>query len=97
MSIQLTLSVLDAGAPNCTALCGGEALPADLANDLVPRVRGLWNVYGPTETTIWSSLWRVEAGAPIAIGRPILKTTVRAPKCLCPGQCARTSRLLMYA
>src|ERR1700743_2275297 len=35
-------------------LCGGEALPKDLADQLVPRCRELWNMYGPTETTIWS-------------------------------------------
>ncbi len=40
-------------------LCGGEALPRDLANDLLARGPELWNMYGPTETTIWSSVARL--------------------------------------
>jgi acyl-coenzyme A synthetase/AMP-(fatty) acid ligase len=56
-------------------LCGGEALPRNLASDLLRRAGEVWNVYGPTETTIWSSAWRVEAGeGVIAIGRPIANT-----------------------
>jgi acyl-coenzyme A synthetase/AMP-(fatty) acid ligase len=58
------------------ALCGGEALPGQLAGQLLPRTRSLWNLYGPTETTIWSSLYQVsEAGEEtIPIGRPIGNT-----------------------
>ena len=33
-----------------------------------------WNLYGPTETTIWSAAWRVSPGEPIVIGRPIANT-----------------------
>ena len=59
------------------ALCGGETLPRDLADDLRSRVGVLWNMYGPTETTIWSSLTKVEAGPePICIGRPIDNTDI---------------------
>ncbi|HEX9935555.1 MAG TPA: amino acid adenylation domain-containing protein, partial [Longimicrobium sp.] len=43
------------GAHGMRALCGGEALPAELASALRSRVGALWNVYGPTETTIWST------------------------------------------
>ena len=46
------------GDPGMTALCGGEALSPNLAADLLPRVKTLWNMYGPTETTIWSSVFR---------------------------------------
>jgi len=55
--------------------CGGEALDRDLANQLLPLGDGLWNLYGPTETTIWSCVGRVtgESG-PVAIGRPIANT-----------------------
>jgi acyl carrier protein len=50
-------------------------LPRDLADRLLPRGEALWNLYGPTETTIWSSSARIEAGdGPITIGRPILNT-----------------------
>lgn len=51
-----------AGRPDLTALCGGEALTGDLAEALLPRVGRLWNMYGPTETTIWSSCLEVLPG-----------------------------------
>jgi amino acid adenylation domain-containing protein len=57
------------------ALCGGEALPRDLAETLVDHASELWNVYGPTETTIWSSATRVTHGSgPLPIGPPIANT-----------------------
>jgi amino acid adenylation domain-containing protein len=56
-------------------LCGGEALPYDLACRLLEKQTLLWNLYGPTETTIWSSLYRVDTGRqPVPIGRPIANT-----------------------
>jgi acyl-coenzyme A synthetase/AMP-(fatty) acid ligase len=65
------------------ALCGGEALPRALADRLLARGLELWNLYGPTETTIWSTRQRVEptdaVAAPDAtcrIGRPIAQTQV---------------------
>jgi amino acid adenylation domain-containing protein len=59
------------------ALCGGEAMPRDLAAELGSRTAELWNMYGPTETTVWSTIHRVtETGAPILIGHPIANTTV---------------------
>jgi amino acid adenylation domain-containing protein len=63
------------GTPGLTMLCGGEALPRDLADRLHGRGAALWNLYGPTETTIWSSAARVENGeGPVTIGRPIANT-----------------------
>lgn len=59
-----------------TLLVGGEALPMELARDLLETGVGeLWNMYGPTETTIWSSMDKVETreGA-VSIGRPIANT-----------------------
>ena len=57
------------------ALCGGEALPRDLAEALRPRVAELWNVYGPTETAIWSAAGEVEPGdGPVPLGAPIANT-----------------------
>ncbi len=44
---------------NLKILCGGEALPRDLANQLLGACGSLWNVYGPTEATIWSTLDQV--------------------------------------
>jgi amino acid adenylation domain-containing protein len=58
-----------------TMLCGGEALPRELANQLVAGGGELWNVYGPTETTIWSSCAKIDGGdEPIAVGTPIANT-----------------------
>jgi len=57
------------------ALCGGEAMPADLAKELLEKCDSLWNMYGPTETTIWSSLKQIkEEDALITIGKPIANT-----------------------
>ncbi|HEX3528690.1 MAG TPA: non-ribosomal peptide synthetase, partial [Thermoanaerobaculia bacterium] len=65
------------GKPELMALCGGEALPRDLADRLLGAVSALWNVYGPTETTIYSTLDRVGAGGgPVSIGRPLANTRV---------------------
>lgn len=57
------------------ALCGGEALPRELADKLLARASEVWNVYGPTETTIWSSATRVARGDGMPrIGPPIANT-----------------------
>jgi amino acid adenylation domain-containing protein/non-ribosomal peptide synthase protein (TIGR01720 family)/FkbM family methyltransferase len=73
--------LLDAGwegSPDLRILCGGEALPRDLAGRLLNRAASLWNVYGPTETTIWSTVERMAVGeGEVAIGRPIANTTVQ--------------------
>ena len=65
------------GNPNLKALCGGEALPGSLAAELRRRSGELWNMYGPTETTIWSTTQQV-TGERIccSIGRPIANTLV---------------------
>ena len=57
------------------ALCGGEALPMGLSKKLLEKVNELWNLYGPTETTIWSSVKRIlMEDDVITIGRPIANT-----------------------
>jgi amino acid adenylation domain-containing protein len=59
------------------ALCGGEPLPVALADRLVGLGVELWNMYGPTETTIWSTCTRVTTqGKSLTIGRPIANTTL---------------------
>jgi amino acid adenylation domain-containing protein len=76
-TFRLLLDAGFAGKRDLTALCGGEALPRDLATALLPRVGALWNMYGPTETTIWSTAARITdpaAGCPI--GQPIANTRV---------------------
>ncbi|MBK7539540.1 MAG: amino acid adenylation domain-containing protein [Myxococcales bacterium] len=65
------------GGASFKALCGGEALPQELAEALLDRVGELWNMYGPTETTVWSTCGRVQAGqGTITIGRPIANTEI---------------------
>jgi amino acid adenylation domain-containing protein len=70
--------LLEAGwqsTPGLKALCGGEALPWELAQDILARCSELWNMYGPTETTIWSSVSKLEPGQnTITIGYPIANT-----------------------
>jgi amino acid adenylation domain-containing protein len=62
------------GKSDLRILCGGEALTQDLARQLLPRCRELWNLYGPTETTIWSSVDRVTSPDCISLGQPIANT-----------------------
>ncbi|WP_218575082.1 non-ribosomal peptide synthetase [Reyranella sp. CPCC 100927] len=66
----------DWAAGRLKALCGGEALPPDLAVALLSRGVELWNMYGPTETTIWSSLARITAGDAITVGAAIHDTQI---------------------
>ncbi len=57
-------------------IAGGEALPRDLANDLIALGGELWNCYGPTETTIYSSVVRIKAEDGIVpIGPPLANTS----------------------
>jgi amino acid adenylation domain-containing protein len=71
-----------AGRPGLTALAGGEGLLTELADRLLPKVGRIFNVYGPTETTIWSSRLLVsETGAGggeafVALGEPIAATSL---------------------
>lgn len=66
------------GDARLRVLSGGEALPRALADRLLPLCREVWNAYGPTETTIVSTLHRVSATAcDVPIGRPIANTTLR--------------------
>ncbi|HEU5377791.1 MAG TPA: amino acid adenylation domain-containing protein [Ktedonobacteraceae bacterium] len=65
------------GEPDLTILCGGESLSRDLANQLLDRCAALWNVYGPTEATIWSTLTHLTSReTPITIGRPLANTQI---------------------
>ena len=70
--------LIDSGwgrTPGLKMLCGGEALPRDLADQILARGGTLWNMYGPTETTIWSSTYEVKRGdEPIHLGHPIANT-----------------------
>lgn len=57
-------------------LCGGDLINNDLIKDLLASCMELWNMYGPTETTIWSSTKKIEQGtSPQNIGQPIKETS----------------------
>lgn len=58
------------------ALAGGEALSCTFIGPLLEKVGSIWNMYGPTETTIWSTLMALQPNQPIDIGRPIANTQV---------------------
>ncbi|WP_338844849.1 amino acid adenylation domain-containing protein [Massilia sp. W12] len=66
-----------AGMPQLTALSGGEALSLDLARTLLEKCGRLWNMYGPTEATIWCAMQELDAAmlapqdAQIPIGKPV--------------------------
>ncbi len=72
--------LLEAGWPGSSQLkilCGGETLPFELAKQLLERGASLWNLYGPTETTIWSLAHQIEPrDESVYIGRPIANTQV---------------------
>jgi amino acid adenylation domain-containing protein len=59
-----------------TVYCGGEALPKDLVTKLTGKIAALWNLYGPTETTIYSTIKHVKNADDITIGKPVANTQV---------------------
>jgi amino acid adenylation domain-containing protein len=77
---QMLLAAGWSGRSSLTALCGGEALRTDLSRDLMGRVGALWNLYGPTEVSVWSCLRRIttvpERGAVESIGNAIANTRI---------------------
>lgn len=63
--------------PGLKALCGGETLTPELSAELLQLTPALWNVYGPTEATIWSTKQQVTSAAgPVPIGYPVTNTRV---------------------
>ena len=63
------------GSKTLKMLCGGERLSGELAQQLQEGGGELWNMYGPTETTIWSAIRKVEPGEErIPLGKPIANT-----------------------
>ncbi|HEY9813596.1 MAG TPA: amino acid adenylation domain-containing protein, partial [Candidatus Sericytochromatia bacterium] len=74
---SMLLSAGWAGNKQLQILCGGEALPQQLAKQILDRCKCLWNLYGPTETTIWSTIHQVKPEDElVAIGRPIANTQI---------------------
>jgi non-ribosomal peptide synthetase component F len=64
------------GGKDLKLLCGGEAMPKDLAVELIGRGKELWNMFGPTETTVWSTAQRVSQTDQLTIGGPVANTKV---------------------
>ena len=65
------------GHNNLKILCGGEPLSYDLAMELLPKCQSLWNMYGPTETCIWSCIKQIKStDNKISIGKPVANTTI---------------------
>ena len=74
---RLLLAAGWTGDKKLRVICTGEAMPRDLALDLVPRVGQVWNGYGPTETTVWSTFYEVRPPVGrILIGRPVDNTQI---------------------
>lgn len=74
---QMLLGQGWSGHETLTILCGGESMPSILAETIGKRSAQLWNMYGPTETTIWSTRHQVfDANDCRFIGRPIANTQV---------------------
>lgn len=69
-------------SPQLKILCGGEALPQALADQLLEKAASVWNLYGPTEATIWSTIHSVSRPVKPSrvnlepIGRPIANTQI---------------------
>ncbi|PSB02088.1 non-ribosomal peptide synthetase [Merismopedia glauca] len=65
-------------------LCGGEALSQELASQLLARVSSVWNMYGPTEATVWATTYEVGVQQSLvdtqkpamSIGKPIGNTQI---------------------
>jgi amino acid adenylation domain-containing protein len=63
------------GDKHLKVLCGGDLLSESLAEKLINHSSEVWNMYGPTETTIWSSVKKIEQASDASnIGKPINNT-----------------------
>ncbi|MBQ4839489.1 non-ribosomal peptide synthetase/type I polyketide synthase [Pseudoalteromonas luteoviolacea] len=71
---QLLIKAAPSCVSNLTVLCGGEPLDKSLAGSLLAQDANVWNMYGPTETTIWSSVACITDENDITIGDGIANT-----------------------
>ncbi|HEV7745454.1 MAG TPA: amino acid adenylation domain-containing protein [Pyrinomonadaceae bacterium] len=62
--------------PSFKVFCGGEAMTGDLKEKLLDTGAKVWNLYGPTETTIWSTVKRLDPDCPPSIGQPLANTQI---------------------
>ncbi len=68
---QSLVDVGFSGPRGLRILCGGEALPPDLAAQLLSRGGEVWNLYGPTEATVWATARRLRPAGAVDLGRPL--------------------------
>jgi iturin family lipopeptide synthetase A len=84
---QMLLTTGWQGKSSLKILTGGEALSQQLAGQLIQKGKQVWNMYGPTETTIWSAVSEVHRNRLFktvsnqtdsfeSIGQPIGNTTI---------------------
>ncbi|AZZ95796.1 hybrid non-ribosomal peptide synthetase/type I polyketide synthase [Pseudoalteromonas sp. R3] len=73
---QLLLSTCPNFAAGLTVWSGGEPLSSVLAAQLLSQAKALWNMYGPTETTIWSATGQIFHPEDITIGQPVANTSL---------------------
>ncbi|MEB3342382.1 AMP-binding protein [Okeania sp.] len=65
------------GNQNLKIISTGESLSRELADKLLEKCDSLWNLYGPTEITVWATIYQVKSGAgAVAIGQPIANTQI---------------------
>ena len=83
---RMLLETQWAGSPQLKMLCGGEGLPRELANRLLAKGGELWNMYGPTETTIWSTVARIQDDKAPIVGEPVANTQTLHPRPQSPAR-----------
>ncbi|WP_125557297.1 non-ribosomal peptide synthetase/type I polyketide synthase [Pseudoalteromonas rubra] len=71
---QLLLSARPDCVTGLTVWSGGEPLSEILAAQLLSQAKALWNMYGPTETTIWSATTQILDPEQITVGKPVANT-----------------------
>ena len=64
------------GLPGMKILCGGEAMTSLLVKAFAQNNCQVWNMFGPTETTVWSTQKEHKDGDPISVGKPLANTQV---------------------
>lgn len=74
---QMLLTAGWQGNPNLKVICAGEALSQELAEVLTDQCKTVWNGYGPTEATVYSTVYRLKSGQlwsntlTVPIGHPL--------------------------
>lgn len=73
---QMIMSYGWKGNGNSILLSGGETINTELKKQLTALSSEVWNLYGPTETTIWSCISKLEENTKTTIGKPLGNTQI---------------------